>query len=879
MKRLTISVMAATCAALCQAAAVRAAADAKAMKYSPMIFGHFIEHFDNQIYGGVFEPGSPLSDEDGFRKDVIEALKEIKCPVVRWPGGCFVSSYHWKYGVGPHRTPVWDKAWQVEDPNTFGTDEYVKWCRKVGCEPYICTNAGTGSPEEMGDWVEYCNLTAGIWGRQRMVNGFPAPHNVKYWSVGNENWGKHEIGAKTVEEWGPFVRESAKMMRGVDRSVILFAAATPDEKWTLPLLKSAGYLLDFVSVHGYYDPIWRTDKPSSYLQCMLRTEKPEEEISGTIKVLEKAGFGGGKIAIAFDEWNLRAWHHPGMGRFGHGDTMDIPARRRNDRASVYTMADALFSACFLNTCLRHCDVVKMANFSPVVNTRGTIFVHPKGIVKRTTWHVFWMYTHLLEANVMPLEVECAELSDGKKSVPVLDAVLSVSDDGLRRVLAVVNKSPADAQELDVSALVADRASALAATILDGDLPDAYNDIGAEERVVPRKVSLAVRGGKVTIPPHSLAMIEFDAPSPANAYDIAAYVWPAYQPEPRWRELGIFADGDGEWQNVREAVPKWEGHRQPVVPLWGYENEADPKVVEKKIDAAISHGVNVFIYDWYWYGGRPFLEDALDKGFLGAANSGKMKFFVMWANHDVTHLWNNKIGGGAKNEVVWPGTADGDEFRKIGRRWLEMYFWRQNYYRIGGRPVLMIYDVPNFVKGMGGLDNAASAIAWLRGECEKTGLGGLHLMACDWHLSRDMVERLSIDSATIYSFIHWSGARDNPDYADWAAKGAERFNAARESLGLGMYFPHASAGWDQNPRWPAGHVRGTALDATPEKFEAVLRRAKDWCDVNTPPSAPKLISINAWNEWTEGAYLEPDTRFGYSNLEAIRKVFAPEKRHE
>ena len=123
------------------------------IEFSPMIFGQFIEHFDRQVYGGIFCPGNPLSDEDGFRTDVIEAMKELKVPIVRWPGGCFVSSYHWYYGVGPDRQPVFDKAWQVEDPNTFGTDEFVKWCRKIGCEPFICTNAGTGTMEEMSDWV------------------------------------------------------------------------------------------------------------------------------------------------------------------------------------------------------------------------------------------------------------------------------------------------------------------------------------------------------------------------------------------------------------------------------------------------------------------------------------------------------------------------------------------------------------------------------------------------------------------------------------------------------------------------------------------------------------------------------------------------------
>ena len=356
-----------------------------------------------------------------------------------------------------------------------------------------------------------------------------------------------------------------------------------------------------------------------------------------------------------------------------------------------------------------------------------------------------------------------------------------------------------------------------------------------------------------------------------AYDVAAYVWPAYQPEPRWAELEIFADGKGEWQNVYEAKPKWDGHRQPIVPLWGYENEADPNVVEKKIEAAVSHGVNVFIYDWYWYGGRPFLEDALDKGFLGAPNNGKMKFFVMWANHHVNNLWDNKAAD--KTSLKWRSWVDADEFRKISRRWMDMYFSRPNYYRICGKPVLMIYELGTFVEGLGGVDKAAAALGEFRAECDKAGYGGVHIMVCDYKLDPDMVRRLSVDSATIYNFVHWSRSFGNPDYSVWAENGARRFDAAKASLGVGMYFAHASAGWDTNPRWPAGSIQPTVLNSTPEKFEAALRRAKDWCDRNTPSGAPKLITVNSWNEWTEGSYLEPDTNFKFGYLEAVKRVFA------
>lgn len=169
----------------------------------PNLFGQFIEHFDDQIYGGVYKPDSPLSDESGLRMDVTEAIAALNPPVVRWPGGCFVSAYHWEDGVGPERQPSFDKAWRVEDPNTFGTDEFIALCRRIGAEPYICTNAGTGTPEEMSNWVEYCNLRSeGKYARKRIANGHVEPFKVKYWSIGNENYLPGEIGAKTPLEWG-----------------------------------------------------------------------------------------------------------------------------------------------------------------------------------------------------------------------------------------------------------------------------------------------------------------------------------------------------------------------------------------------------------------------------------------------------------------------------------------------------------------------------------------------------------------------------------------------------------------------------------------------------------------------------------------------------
>ena len=476
------------------------------IEYNKMIFGQFIEHFDNQVYGGIYDPGSKYSDNDGFRMDVIEALKEIKTPIVRWPGGCFVSTYHWMDGIGSKRTPVYDKTWQVEDPNTFGTDEFIAWCRKVGTEPYICTNAGTGTPEEMSDWIEYCNLTVGKFAKMREANGHKEPFNVKYWSIGNENWGGHELGARTIQEWGPMVRESAKLMRSVTKDAKLFAAATSDKNWTMPLLAAAGDHLDYISVHGYWDPAFHYNNISPFLECMLRSDGPEHDIQKTIDILNEAGYGDGKIKIAYDEWNLRNWHHPWHGDFRRG--FELEARRKNDIQSTYTMADALFSACFLNACLRHSDIVEIACFSPIVNTRGAIFVHPDGILKRTTFHTLYMYTNFLEDYIVPIEASVESLTSGNKSTEVLDVILSSNKAGTRYVYAIVNKDPERniTLSLDFEGIGRKSPKKISGKVLSGQSPDDYNDIGAENRVVPQDKIFVVKNSSVTLPPHSLVFL-------------------------------------------------------------------------------------------------------------------------------------------------------------------------------------------------------------------------------------------------------------------------------------------------------------------------------------------------------------------------------------
>ena len=486
------------------------------LPYNRMIFGQFLEHFHRQVYGGVFEPGSPLSDERGFRRDVIEALRELRVPVVRWPGGCFVSAYHWKDGVGPQRRPAYDKAWRVDEPNTFGTDEFVAWCRLIGAEPYICTNAGTGASEEMSDWVEYCNLpSAGYWARQRIANGFPQPHGVHYWSIGNENYGAWEMGAKTAPEWARLVLESAKMMKRVDPSIHLLAAALPDLDWTLSLLRAAGEFLDMVSIHAYYDPLWQKDEPSPYAACILRSGQVESAIRLTEQVIGVAGCEG-RIGIAFDEWNLRGWHHP------EGNAPEkIAARDCNDRNATYTMADAIFSAGLLNTCLRHAASVQMANMAPVVNTRGPLYVHPGGVVRRTTFHVLSMYANLLAANVADSFVSSDPFAQGEASIPALDALVTCDDSRRAWKLALVNRHPTQPLRCRVSLAGRLLQGDCPAVLLSGDSVDAYNDVNAPDRVIPQEAVLPLVDGAVTLPPHTLAVLTLPDGSYSNSWDVTA----------------------------------------------------------------------------------------------------------------------------------------------------------------------------------------------------------------------------------------------------------------------------------------------------------------------------------------------------------------------
>jgi len=347
------------------------------------------------------------------------------------------------------------------------------------------------------------------------------------------------------------------------------------------------------------------------------------------------------------------------------------------------------------------------------------------------------------------------------------------------------------------------------------------------------------------------------------YDVAAYLWPAYHFEPRAE--GFWPERDGEWYTVRRGTPRFPGHDMPRVPLLGYQDEADPEVMRQHVRLALDHGVNIFIVDWYWYDQAPCFERQLNEGLIPALEGTAARFYLMWANHEATTLWNMHTD---EDRPVWTARVSRSELEPLFDRLVERYLSLDVYYRLEDRPVLSLYDFANFEAGLGGARAARDALGWMRRRAVEHGLPGLHLQTIarrDGRRARGALGAdAGFDSATSYQFVH--DARGEGDYVGWAAKAMAAWDDHERAYG--RYFPQVSVGWDNTQRMPS--ARTAVTGATPDAFEACLWRARRYLDAR--PDCPPLVVINSWNEWTEGSYLLPDLRWGYRYLRAVRNVF-------
>lgn len=379
----------------------------------------------------------------------------------------------------------------------------------------------------------------------------------------------------------------------------------------------------------------------------------------------------------------------------------------------------------------------------------------------------------------------------------------------------------------------------------------------------------------------LAMLCIAACAPKKSgYHVCAYVWPSCHDD-SLAHSWLWPDGEGEWEVVRKGSPRFEGHYQPRVPLWGYELDDDPEVVEKWIRTALKYGVDTFIYDWYWYNAPdgwsgPYLEDALDKGFLGAPSNRKMNFYLMYANHDVPYNYWNCHKWGSNDSLLFNPRIGMDEWKKVVNRVITKYFHLPNYVRIDGCPVFAMFNADIFKQGFSSPEEAAGAMEYFRSEVRKAGFPGLHLQLTPGGgidpspgEQRRMKENISLLGINSIAFYNMGGF--DCDYIVHNENAVQLREDTDSAYDIPL-FPTVSIGWDDTPRFPfKGAEDVTRFNHTPQVFATYLKTAKDYADSHRG-TQPPFIMINAWNEWIEGSYLLPDRLNGFGYLEAVRDVF-------
>ncbi|MEW6356003.1 MAG: glycoside hydrolase family 99-like domain-containing protein [Planctomycetota bacterium] len=355
-------------------------------------------------------------------------------------------------------------------------------------------------------------------------------------------------------------------------------------------------------------------------------------------------------------------------------------------------------------------------------------------------------------------------------------------------------------------------------------------------------------------------------SSARPITVACYYFPNWHTDP---EKGKTTS---EWGRLKVAYPRFDEHQQPKTPAWGYENEADPQAMARKIAAAADHGIDVFLFDYYCNDRvSDYLESALSKGYIRAANNDRVKFALMWANHDLA---------GAKGEV------SRQTFDRLAEHVVRDYMTHPSHWRIDGKPYFSIYQLGTLVRGLGGVEQTRQALDHFRALAKQAGLPGVHINAVDWGMKpdrepRQLVQALGVDSVTSYVWVHWVRLKDFPrtDYDYVLAQYLKHWEQNRQAYGA-PYFPNVTMGWDSTPRIPAnqphdgrGYPNTPVMSGnTPERFRRALELVRS--RVLEQADGPRVVTINAWNEWGEGSYLEPDTVNGMAYLEAIKTVFPP-----
>ena len=471
------------------------------------LFGSFIEHLGRAVYGGIYDPGSPLSDSNGFRRDVLEMVKRLNVSVVRYPGGNFVSGFHWEDSIGPPqgRPKRLDLAWSTTEPNEFGLHEFCAWARAAGGQVMYAVNLGTRGPDAARNVVEYANHSGGsAWSDLRRQNGAAEPFGIKLWCLGNEMDGPWQIGQKTAYEYGRCANESAKVMKWVDPSIELVACGSSAYDmptfgaWELEMLDQCYENVDYVSLHRYYgDP---GNDPQNFLAKSMDMEAFIRTVVSLCDAVGGRKRSRKKLSLSFDEWNV--WYRDR----GHDGNWQVGPPLIEEK---YDLQDALVCAQYLNAFIRRADLVKVACLAQIVNVIAAVLTSNTGTLRQTIYYPSAMYAATARGLSLTPVVEAPRYDAGdRQAVPVIDVSASFNESDGKTNIFVVNRSASEPAHVTVR--LADRLIASSGTVqlLTGNDPKASNTWERPDNIKPQPGTATAKGQSIalTVPALGLAVV-------------------------------------------------------------------------------------------------------------------------------------------------------------------------------------------------------------------------------------------------------------------------------------------------------------------------------------------------------------------------------------
>jgi alpha-L-arabinofuranosidase len=489
------------------------------------LFGSFLEHLGRAVYTGVFEPGSKLADANGFRTDVAAQIKELGVPIMRYPGGNFVSGYNWLDGVGPKdkRPTVLERAWNSTETNQFGTNEFIQWCKLVGTEPLLGMNFGTGSVEMAVAYTEYCNVDKGTkWSELRRSHGVEQAHNVRYWCLGNEMDGPWQIGHMSARDYGRKARDAAQQMRIIDNKLQLIACGSSNAAmptylvWDREVLEECYDQVDAISLHAYYGNNEDMSGGSSarYLAQNLDMERQIREIAAVCDYVQGLFKSPKRLWLSFDEWNVwyRAWGAP----FWDGKRTVAPHLLEE----VYNLEDALLVGGFLNTLLRQSDRVRLACLAQIVNVIAPIVTNATGVLRQSIFYPYAWALHYARGRVLDLVVESETYDIAAKGigrrdfardakVPFVDVVATYDPQSRQACVLTLNRDLQGERELVLEWQDPTPAKVMLCETLTGPDLKAVNTFEDPKRVVPQPLAPPTAGARMTfkLPPASYTVVQ------------------------------------------------------------------------------------------------------------------------------------------------------------------------------------------------------------------------------------------------------------------------------------------------------------------------------------------------------------------------------------